>query len=112
MTRRYEQTVDIQKVVVDAIRTEFHTTIREVLREHLSNSEDSNQKSEYSEYYISRKTAASRLALSTQTIDRLIKQGTLPASRVGRQVLIKETDLQQFIDSKAICTTKVVEVQL
>jgi excisionase family DNA binding protein len=46
--------------------------------------------------YVGRDTAAQLLDISTRTIDDAIKDGELPASRVGRRVLIRVQDLIQF----------------
>jgi excisionase family DNA binding protein len=44
---------------------------------------------------IGTKEASSRLAISQQRIQALIKVGRLPAEKVGRDWLIKEVDLER-----------------
>jgi excisionase family DNA binding protein len=44
---------------------------------------------------IGTKEASSRLAISQQRIQALIKIGKLPAEKVGRDWLIKEADLER-----------------
>ena len=43
---------------------------------------------------IGTKEAATRLSISQQRIQALIKNGQLPAEKVGRDWLIKESDLE------------------
>jgi len=47
----------------------------------------------------SRVQAASALSLSVRSIDRLIKDGHLPHRRLGKRVVVHETDLLKFAES-------------
>jgi excisionase family DNA binding protein len=48
--------------------------------------------------YISRAQAAEKMAISIQTISKLIRTGRLPAFYVGRSVRIKVSDLESTIE--------------
>lgn len=48
----------------------------------------------------SRDDIARMLGVSKQTVDRLIRSGELAALKVGRRVLIADTDLQALIQRK------------
>ena len=48
--------------------------------------------------FVGREAAAKLLDVSTRTIDDAIKEGELPASRVGRRVLIRVDDLIRFAE--------------
>ena len=48
--------------------------------------------------------AAKQLAVSHATIRRVIREGRLPAYRVGRQSLrVKQTDLESYLQSARVC---------
>lgn len=47
--------------------------------------------------FLSRQQAAEALSVSTQTIDRLRKQGVLESVKVGRRVGIRDMSLAAFI---------------
>jgi len=51
----------------------------------------------YMENLMTRKTASLKLACSERFVDRLIKSGLLNATKIGRLVRIKESDLQDYI---------------
>jgi excisionase family DNA binding protein len=53
----------------------------------------------------SRRTAAARLAVSEQTIDRLLKAGEIEAFHVGRRVVIPARSLDEYV---ARCQAAVV----
>ena len=48
------------------------------------------------------------LRVNSQTIYRLIRQGDLPAVRVGRQWRFRQTDLDAWLDHQRLCRTDVV----
>jgi excisionase family DNA binding protein len=48
--------------------------------------------------FVGRATAAQLLDVSTRTIDDAIRDGSLPASRVGRRVLIRVDALVRFAE--------------
>lgn len=52
------------------------------------------------EYYTPQEVAE-LLKLHYNTIRRMIKQGELPAEKIGRQWRIRKADLEQFTDPKA-----------
>jgi excisionase family DNA binding protein len=47
--------------------------------------------------YLSRKSAAAMVGVSTQLIAKLNKQGKLPCYRLGRAVRIKLSDLETML---------------
>ncbi len=47
---------------------------------------------------LTRRAAAALLAVSPATIDRLVKDGQLPAVRIGGSVRFELNDLEAFID--------------
>jgi excisionase family DNA binding protein len=48
--------------------------------------------------FVGRETAAQMLDVSTRTIDDAIREGLLPASRVGRRVLIRVDALVAYAE--------------
>ena len=46
---------------------------------------------------VKRTEAADILRVSTRTVDRLIESGELPASKVGRSVRLKRTDIEALL---------------
>ncbi len=55
---------------------------------------------------ISRKHAASMLGLSVQTVAKMITEGTLSSVRLGRRVLVRESDVRSMIDSRSPYRTR------
>lgn len=54
--------------------------------------------------YLTIKQAAERLQVSKKTIERRIKDGSIPIIRLGiHSIRIKETDLDAFIDRHKSC---------
>ena len=49
------------------------------------------------ENYLTRNDIAERLQVSVKTVDRWIKSGELPASKLGGSVRVSESDLRVFI---------------
>jgi excisionase family DNA binding protein len=49
--------------------------------------------------YVSRVRAAEMLSVNVQTIDKLLREGRLPAFRVGRAVRIKLSDLNAALEA-------------
>jgi excisionase family DNA binding protein len=58
-------------------------------------------------HFISVDQAAQRLAVSSKTIRRAIKDGRLAAVRFGRRVLIPQGALQHFITALILAGSKV-----
>lgn len=52
--------------------------------------------------FLTRETATRVSSLSLRTLERAIVDGTLPAYRVRRRVLIKAEDLQRFVERVAV----------
>ena len=53
--------------------------------------------------YIDRATAAKRLLINERTLDRMIKNGTIPAYRIGpRMVRIDEKEQEAFIRARKV----------
>jgi excisionase family DNA binding protein len=52
--------------------------------------------------FVSRTRAAQMLAVSVQSIDKLVKQGKLPAIYVGRAVRIKLASLEAYTEEVSI----------
>ena len=46
--------------------------------------------------------AARALGICTRTVERLIAAGKLPASRLGRAVVVKVADLERLLDANRI----------
>lgn len=46
---------------------------------------------------LERREVAERLRMSIQTVDRRIKDGTLPSVTIGRRVLVPAAQLEKFI---------------
>lgn len=51
---------------------------------------------------ISRKIAADALSVDIQTIDRMIKAKTLRASKLGRRVVIRTSDIERMLDATEV----------
>jgi excisionase family DNA binding protein len=49
---------------------------------------------------VSRQAAADHLGISKPTLDNLIKTGQLPAFNIGRQVRIKWSDIEAYVNKK------------
>lgn len=49
---------------------------------------------------LKRKEAAERLRQSIRNIDKLIVSGELPAVRIGRSVLVRESAIEYFIEAR------------
>lgn len=49
--------------------------------------------------YISRAQAAALLSCDVQSLDKAIRKGRLPVSRLGRKVLIKQEELLRLLDA-------------
>lgn len=52
---------------------------------------------------LSREQASDWLKVSTRTLDDLIAQGELPATRIRRRVFVHRDDLRQYIDAQRQC---------
>lgn len=52
------------------------------------------------------KQAADQLAFKPHSLYTLIREGTIPAVRIGRSVRIRVTDLEQMIDQSRTFSTK------
>ncbi len=55
---------------------------------------------------ISRKQAASMLGLSVQTVAKMISEGTLSPVRLGRRVLVRESDVRSVIEARTPYRTR------
>lgn len=49
---------------------------------------------------LKRPEAAERLRQSTRNVDKLIASGELPAVRIGRSVLVRESAIEYFIEAR------------
>jgi excisionase family DNA binding protein len=47
---------------------------------------------------------ASAMRVSNMTVYRLIKNGELPAVRVGKNYRLRETDLERFLEERSVRT--------
>jgi len=47
---------------------------------------------------------ANAMRVSNMTVYRLIKNGELPAVRVGKNYRLRETDLERFLDERSVRT--------
>lgn len=45
---------------------------------------------------------AETMRVSTMTVYRLVKTGTLPAIRVGKHLRIRRTDLRAYLDARVV----------
>jgi excisionase family DNA binding protein len=45
---------------------------------------------------------AETMRVSTMTVYRLVKAGTLPAIRVGKHLRIRRTDLRAYLDARVV----------
>ena len=52
--------------------------------------------------WLNTETAAKRLGITTRTLYRFINEGGLPAYRMGRVIRVKQTDVDDFIESSRI----------
>jgi len=52
--------------------------------------------------YISRVDAAAFLCVNVQTIDKLIRDKAVRASRVGRRVIVRRDDLLRYVERNAV----------
>ena len=61
---------------------------------------------------LTKREAASRVRVSERTIDRILANDpTLPATRIGRRVLIAESALDDWLNRQARTTTSATEDQ-
>ena len=58
-----------------------------------------------SDELLTRKESQDYLKISLSTLERLIKSGTLPAVKIGRQVRIKRSDLERYATQTPIKPT-------
>jgi len=59
---------------------------------------------------IRRRDAAKRYGVSEKTFERAIKNGDLPAYRPGRYVMVKTSDIDQWIlNYRKVKTSKVIQ---
>ncbi|MFI5107974.1 MAG: helix-turn-helix domain-containing protein [Terriglobales bacterium] len=56
--------------------------------------------------YISRYDAAAFLCVNVQTIDKLIRDKAVRASRMGRRVIVRRDDLLRYVERNAVQPTK------
>jgi excisionase family DNA binding protein len=49
---------------------------------------------------LSREAVARTLSLSVRSVERLIGSGQLPTVRLGRRVLVSQSDLERFIAAR------------
>ncbi len=92
----------IQEAVRRALTEELPKALESVLTR-LSDQTDSQTKQPE---LISRKHAASMLGLSVQTVAKMITEGTLSPVRLGRRVLVRESDVRSVIDSRSPYRTR------
>ena len=50
--------------------------------------------------YLTVKQVAKILPVTLRTVYRLIETGEIPSSRVGKKILVKKTDFQQYLFDK------------
>lgn len=101
MITRDSRTVHISKAIIDALLTELPHILRAVLKESPFQLVDGITPKSSIATLLTRKQVANRLGQSVQTVARLLVTGALPYARIGRSVLIRESDLQAFIESRS-----------
>jgi excisionase family DNA binding protein len=53
--------------------------------------------------YIPRKDAAFMISVSVQSIDKRIRDGSLPARRLGRKILVRRSDVLALLEAVNQC---------
>lgn len=84
--------------IVVQLRNEFLLLLKEVVAAVKHQSPMASPKSP--DRHISRREAALALGVSVQTIAKLLKEGALTFSRIGRRVLVRESDIVALIHSR------------
>lgn len=79
---------------------------REEFFEALQNYKTSKETEKQSEELLTRQEACKKLNVSLCTIDNWVKAGLLTISKIGRRVLIKNSEVQRMIDKNQIRRAK------
>jgi len=102
VARQYLTNFDLRDAFVEAVRSEMPKLITEALREHLSAQPRVGGAENQTDTFMSRRAAASRLSVSVQTVAKLIANGDLPITRIGRRVLVSELDVQSLVNKRRV----------
>lgn len=91
---KYLNTLQMKKLIIMSGEEyeSFFEKIKNVFRDELHKSKD-NLSNTPKEKYLSRKDAAQVLNISLPTLSKHIKEGKIPAYRIGNRVLLKLSDL-------------------
>lgn len=93
-------------ILGEPLRSELKNLFREVLREQLGatgqNGQGGKQSVGRDNPYLSIKQAAELACLAPSTIRLLIRKRQLNALKIGRRVLIKRADLEEFLEANPI----------
>ncbi|MCZ6906517.1 MAG: helix-turn-helix domain-containing protein [Deltaproteobacteria bacterium] len=93
-------------ILWDAMLEDIRQIVREEVRAALYRGNEVNESPSAASPYLTIKQAAKASSLAPSTIRLLIRKGQLKAHRVGRRVVIKGSELEEYLESrptKPIC---------
>ena len=86
-------------IIWDAMLEDIRRIVREEIRAAPWRGNAVNESPSATSPYLTIKQAAEASSLAPSTVRLLIRKGQLIAHRVGRRVLIKRCDLEQFLEN-------------
>lgn len=99
-----EQNMILTGISIQELLTEFESRIRQVVRQEITSSEQSDPKPADGVQYLSRKEVATSLGVSIPTLKNWTIDGKIKAYRIGRRVLYHPDDVKGALSK--INTTK------
>jgi excisionase family DNA binding protein len=93
---------DPNNSLAEALAAILKPIVKEAVREAMSLNSSGVAQSTADKSFLTIKQAAETSALGASTIRLAIRRRQLRAQRVGRRVLIKRTDLEQFLEANPI----------
>ena len=86
-------------IIWEAMLEDIRHIVREEIRAALDRGNALNKSPSTADAYLTINQAAQASSLAPSTIRLLIRKGQLNAHHVGRRVVIKRSDLEQFLES-------------
>jgi len=90
---------EISKVLGDAFVEAIRLAVREEIQAVVANKSGGENRKDPSNAYLTVKEAANLSRLAPSTIRLYIRKRELKAHQVGSRVIIKRTDLEQFLEA-------------
>jgi len=92
---------EISKVLGDAFVEAVRLAVREEIEAVMANKNRGENRKDPSNAYLTVKEAANLSRIGPSTIRLYIRKGKLKAATVGRRVIIRQEDLEAFIDENS-----------